>query len=375
MPTDILSTAASLEIQDNTLYCQGNWTLQGITELDHTLSQLPHLATEHVILDGSQVAQMDTAGAWLLRRTYHQLAQHHPQLTLQNFSDAQQHLFNLTTQYCQNLKITPAPPPPSLLQNIGISSVDLLEQAADFLAFVGETFIVLLRLIIMPTRIRWQAIAANLYATGVTAMPIIGLMAFLIGLVLAYQGGEQLKLYGANILIVDLVGITLLRELAPLLTAIIVAGRSGSAFTAQIGTMRVTDEIDALQTIGISPMELLVLPKLIALLIALPLLSAYADVMGVLGGMLIASLTLDVNVYDFLDRFPKAVYATHYVIGIGKAPVFAAIITAVGCYQGFKVQGGADSVGQHVTISVVQSIFLVIVADAVFSIIFSWLGV
>ena len=207
------------------------------------------------------------------------------------------------------------------------------------------------------------------------ALPIVGLLAFLTGVVLAYQSGTQLSMYGANIFIVDLVGITLLRELAPLLTAIIVAGRSGSAYTAQIGTMRVTEEIDALRTLGIAPMELLVLPKLLALIILMPLLSAFADIMGVLGGMLVAKLAFGVSVADFLERFPEAVSLTNYLIGIGKAPVFAAVIALVGCYQGFQVQGGADSVGKQVTVSVVQAIFLVIVVDALFSVLFNALGI
>ncbi|OAD19402.1 ABC transporter, permease protein [Candidatus Thiomargarita nelsonii] len=201
------------------------------------------------------------------------------------------------------------------------------------------------------------------------------MLAFLTGVVLAYQGGSQLSQYGANIFIVDLVGITLLRELAPLLTAIIVAGRSGAAYTAQIGTMRVTDEIDALRTLGIAPMELLVLPKLLALIILMPLLSAFADIVGILGGMLIANFSFGVSVTDFLDRLPEAVSLTNYLVGIGKAPVFAAIIALVGCYQGFQVSGGADSVGKQVTVSVVHAIFLVIVVDALFSILFNWLGI
>jgi phospholipid/cholesterol/gamma-HCH transport system permease protein len=163
----------------------------------------------------------------------------------------------------------------------------------------------------------------------------------------------------------------MLREFAPLITAIIVAGRSGSAYAAQIGTMAVTEEIDAMRTLGISPQEMLVVPKLVALVIVLPLLTVFADVLGVFGGMLMASTQLDVGFVEFLDRFLKAVSPTSFMIGVGKAPVFAAIIAIVGCFQGFMTKGGADSVGRQTTRSVVQSIFLVIVADALFSIAFS----
>jgi phospholipid/cholesterol/gamma-HCH transport system permease protein len=171
------------------------------------------------------------------------------------------------------------------------------------------------------------------------------------------------------------VGLSMLRELAPLMTAIIVAGRSGSAFAAQIGTMKVTEEIDALRTIGISPMELMVLPKVLALVIALPLLSVYADIMGVLGGMVMAKSQLGVNYADFMDRFGDAVNLSALIVGVGKAPVFAAVIAMVGCYQGLQVSNGSDSVGKQTTVSVVQAIFLIIVADALFSVIFSWLNI
>ncbi|MFO7640787.1 MAG: ABC transporter permease, partial [Candidatus Competibacteraceae bacterium] len=191
---------------------------------------------------------------------------------------------------------------------------------------------------------------------------------------IAYQGGEQLKFYGANIFIVELVALTLLRELAPLITAIIVAGRTGSSYTAQIGTMRITEEVDALRTIGIPPMDLLVLPKLLALIIALPLLTVFADIFSVFGGMIVARAFLEVSFTEFLDRFAQVVTLTSFLLGVGKAPVFAAIIALVGCYQGFQVRGGADSVGRHTTISVVQAIFLVIAANALFSVVLGGVG-
>jgi phospholipid/cholesterol/gamma-HCH transport system permease protein len=208
-------------------------------------------------------------------------------------------------------------------------------------------------------------------SAGVSALPIVGLLSFLIGVVVAYQGANQLRQYGANIYVADLVGLSMLREFAPLITAIIVAGRSGSAYAAQIGTMTVTEEIDAMRTLGIAPLDLLVLPKLIALMLALPLLTVYADVCGVAGGILMAQAKLGVGHVEFLDRFVNAVDTSTYLIGVGKAPVFAMIIALVGCFQGFRTRGGPDSVGRQTTRSVVHATFLVIVADALFSIIFS----
>ena len=211
----------------------------------------------------------------------------------------------------------------------------------------------------------------NIRSAGFDALPIVGLLSFLLGIVVAYQGADQLRQYGANIFVVDLVGLSMLREFAPLITAIIIAGRSGSAYAAQIGTMSVTEEIDAMRTLGIAPLEMLVVPKILALLIALPLLTVFADVLGVFGGMIMARAQLGVGFGEFLDRFVKAVSVTAYLIGICKAPVFAGIIAVVGCFQGFRTQGGADNVGRQTTRSVVQSTFLVIVADALFSIAFS----
>ena len=260
------------------------------------------------------------------------------------------------------------------LQGLGQQTALALSQLQAMLAFLGENFLALAGWATHPPRIRWRPILFNLRSAGFDALPIVGLLSFLLGIVVAYQGADQLKQYGANIFVADLVGLSMLREFAPLMTAIIIAGRSGSAYAAQIGTMAVTQEIDAMRTIGIAPLEMLVLPKLIALVIALPLLTVFADVAGVFGGMLMAQAQLGVGFAEFLDRFAQAVSVTSYLVGLGKAPVFAAIIAMVGCFQGFQTRGGADSVGQHTTRAVVQAIFWVIVADALFSVAFSVLG-
>jgi phospholipid/cholesterol/gamma-HCH transport system permease protein len=263
----------------------------------------------------------------------------------------------------------------SALHRLGHSSCAWGQQLIALLAFVGESAVALAGCVTHPARMRWRPIAFNLRSAGWDALPIVGLLSFLLGVVVAYQGAAQLRQYGANIFVADLVGLSMLREFAPLMTAIIVAGRSGSAYAAQIGTMAVTEEIDAMRTIGIAPLELLVLPKLIALLIALPLLTVFADVLGVAGGMLMASTQLGVGFEEFVDRLGKAVSVSSYMVGLAKAPAFALIIVVVGCYQGFRTKGGADSVGKQTTRSVVQSIFMVIVADALFSVIFSMLDI
>ena len=262
-------------------------------------------------------------------------------------------------------------PQPALLAQVGRRVCAALAQAHALLGFVGESAMALVGWLAHPARIRWRPIVFNLRSGGLDALPIVGILSFLLGVVVAYQGADQLRQYGANIFVADLVGLSMLREFAPLMTAIIIAGRSGSAYAAQIGTMAVTQEIDAMRTLGIAPLEMLVLPKFLALLIALPLLTVFADLLGVSGGMLMARSQLGVGFTEFLERFSKAVSLTSYLVGLGKAPVFAAIIVLVGCFQGFCTRGGADSVGQHTTQAVVQSIFLVIVADALFSVAFS----
>jgi phospholipid/cholesterol/gamma-HCH transport system permease protein len=261
--------------------------------------------------------------------------------------------------------------PSSKLESLGRSAEAAFEQTVALLSFVGESAVALAGCVAHPARFRWRPILYNIRSAGFDALPIVGLLSFLLGIVVAYQGADQLRQYGANIFVADLVGLSMLREFAPLITAIIIAGRSGSAYAAQIGTMAVTEEIDAMRTLGIAPLDLLVLPKIIALVIALPLLTVFADVLGVFGGMIMARAQLGVGFGEFLDRFVKAVSITAYLIGICKAPVFAAIIAVVGCFQGFRTKGGADGVGRQTTRSVVQSIFLVMVADGLFSIAFS----
>jgi phospholipid/cholesterol/gamma-HCH transport system permease protein len=209
---------------------------------------------------------------------------------------------------------------------------------------------------------------------GFDALPIIGLTSFLLGIVVAYQGADQLRHYGANVFVVELVGYAMLREFAPLISAIIIAGRSGSAYAAQIGTMVVAEEVDALRTIGIDPLQRLVLPKIIALAIALPLLTVFADIAGVFGGMVMARSQLDIGFAEFIDRFGRVMQGSALLIGIGKSLVFAFIIATVGCFQGQRTSGSADSVGRQTTLSVVQSIFTIIVADALFSVAFNMLG-
>jgi phospholipid/cholesterol/gamma-HCH transport system permease protein len=369
------SEPAGLEIDGQQIRCTGAWTLSGLSGLGRRLAERDWPEGD-LTLDGSRLSRLDTSGALRLLLLAERLEAAGRRVRFVDWRAGDQALLDLVRQRRSDMGTPPAPLPPlSPLAELGRLTLEHGRNAAAFLSFIGEVSVVLARSLLQPGRIRWKALVAVIETAGVNALPIVALLSFLIGVVIAYQGGVQLKSYGANIFVVELVTLTLLRELAPLLTAIIVAGRTGSAFTAQIGTMRVTEEVDALATIGINPLQLLVLPKLLGLIIVLPLLSLFADVLGVLGGMVMAAVQLDVSFREFFERIPQAVSVTSLLIGIGKAPVFAAIIALVGCYQGFQVRASAESVGRQTTLSVVQSIFLVIIADAVFSVIFSTLGI
>jgi phospholipid/cholesterol/gamma-HCH transport system permease protein len=351
--------------------CTGAWVLSALTQLERRLAAQSLPGEGELVIDAAAVTAMDTSGAWLLHRTIRALEASGRAVRLQGLRPEFDALFRLVAARTPAARAPAAAP--GLLERIGRQAWDHLRGGLGLLTFVGEVAVALARALAQPRRIRWRPILYNLQTAGFEALPITGLLSFLLGIVIAYQGAEQLRRIGANIYIADLVGLSMVRELSPLITAIIVAGRSGSAYTAQIATMKVTEEIDALRTVGVAPIDQLVLPKVLALVVALPLLTVYTDVMGILGGMLMARAQLDVSFLTFLDRLDEAVSLKSYLIGVGKAPVFAAIIALVGCYQGFQVTGSAESVGRQTTVSVVQSIFLVILADALFSIVFSWL--
>ena len=353
------------------LALSGYWTALGIGSLDQQLEALTVPAKAQIVVDGTGVEGLDTVGVWILQKLLQRLRGEGHAVQLRGWSPRFSKLIELVAQQ-PDVSLS-LPPSSSSVEGIGRATEAAGEQALAFLSFIGETAIALAGSIAHPARMRWRPILHNIRSAGFDALPIIGLLSFLLGIVIAYQAADQLRRYGANLFVADLVGLSILREFAPLITAIIVAGRSGSAYAAQIGTMSVTEEIDAMRTIGIKPIEMLVLPKIIALIIVLPLLTFFADVLGVFGGMITARAQLGVGFEDFLDRFVKAVSVSSYMIGIGKAPVFAGIIVLVGCFQGFRTSGGAESVGRQTTRSVVQAIFLVIVADALFSVLFSLL--
>lgn len=349
------------------LYCRDNWTVKNIMLLQQHLAQLD--LSNPIQLDLHGIQQLDTAGAWLICNLMQQYTINADQLL--HCSSQHRELLQLVQQQI-NPPSTATHPKLSGLARCGKATIDSLKQIADFFNFVGESCLRLWDWIRRPQHILWRNILQTIETSGYQALPIIGLLSFLIGIVLTYQMGLQLRNYGGNIFIVNLLGLAIVREFAPLMTAILIAGRSGSAFTAQIGTMQINQEIDALRTMGVSPITQLVLPKLIGLNISLPLLTIWSCITGIFGGMVMSKHMLGIGYYDFLIRFANVIPIKTLIIGISKTPLFALIITWIGCLQGFRVRGSADSVGRQTTKSVVQAIFLIICADAAYSILLSW---
>jgi len=249
------------------------------------------------------------------------------------------------------------------------------QQARELLGFVGLTLLTLAGLAVGRNRLRWTSMVFHMEQTGLDAVPIVSLLSFLVGAVVAFLGATVLRDFGAAIFTVELVSYSFLREFGVLLTAILLAGRSGSAFTAQIGSMKSREELDAIQMLGLDPIELLVLPRLLALLVMLPVLTFIAMLMGLVGGGLVGTLALDITPGMFITRLHEMTSVRHFWVGMSKAPIFAFLIAVVGCLEGMKVEGSAESVGRHTTASVVQAIFLVIVFDAAFAIFFMKLDV
>jgi len=357
--------------------CGGRWNIDHAAGLSRRVADLaPPRDAGHAVLDLSGLDALDTVGACLVRRIETRLEAAGLAVERRGLGPRWTGLMDAVAGAETD---RPAPPTPSMgirfLYHLGASTVAVGRDGTSLLGFFGMLVVKTGRALVQPRRLRGTAIVAHVEQTGLNALPIVGLLSFLVGMVLAYQGADQLRQFGAEIFTVNLVGIAVLREMGGLITAIVVAGRSGSAFTAQIGTMKVNQEVDALQTLGLDPIDLLVLPRIFALLISLPILTFFADILGLAGGGAMAWATLGIDPPMFLDQLRSAVGVEQFWIGMVKAPVFAFTIAMVGCYQGLKVSGSAESVGRMTTQAVVQAIFLVIVIDAAFSIVFSVMGV
>ena len=330
-----------------------------------------------VTLDLSAIEAMDTAGAWAVIDAQGAVQARGGRCDIVGLSPLHAELLDMVRRNMPEPD-APAPPAPKLpdrLEAVGGATWHGAAKLIEMLGFLGQVVACLAHVAIHPRRLRLTSMVHHMQEIGLNAVPIVSLMAFLIGVVMAFQGAVQLRQFGAEVFVVDLIAISVLRELGILLTAIIVAGRSGAAFTAAIGSMKMREEIDAMRTLGLDPIEVLVLPRVLALILVLPLLGVVADVMGLLGGAMMSWIELGVSPGMFRTRLHDSVDAWHYVTGLVKAPFFAVIIGIVGSFEGMKVGGDAASLGRLTSTSVVLSIFLVIVADAMFSIFFAIVGV
>ena len=357
----------------------GDWTVNNLQDAVQSLDEFASTARKTPIQwDVSGVGKIDSAGIGLLFHYYDFLSTRECRIDITGQTPEFQELYELlrpmaTAQVVEKPSLFSRWLSP--LANLGESVSNSWRDLLVFLSFVGENFIALMLTVRHPSTIRFAAIIKNIEEAGVRALPIIALTSFLIGVVIAYQGAVQLQKFGANIFIVDMIAISITRELAPLITAIVVAGRTGSSYTAQLGTMKITEEIDAMRIMGFEPHRFLVLPRIIALMISLPLMIFFADIIGITGGMIVSKIHLNISYVEFINRLQDVLEVKHVWIGLIKGPFFAWLIAITGCFRGLQVSRNTESIGRYTTISVVNAIFLVIACDALFSVVLTELGI
>ncbi len=329
---------------------------------------------DHVVFDFKELKRIDTAGAYVLTRAIGCHEGFCRRWTVENTTPGQKALVSAAAEAIKGVAMLPPKPWYAPLERLGEGFFRGVREVYDTVAFFGQFMVVLFRMILQPHRIRWKSVVSLIETVGLDALPIVALLSFFIGAVLAFMGSDLLAAFGAKVFVVDLVGIGVLREFAVIITAILLAGRSNSAFTAQIGSMKMRQEIDAMQVIGLNPFETLVAPRAIACIVSTPILTFVAMVAGILGGLLVA-WTQGVTPVLFSARLTEVVSMQHFWVGMVKAPVFGLVVAIIGCRQGLAVEGSVESLGRRTTTSVVQAIFTVIVLDAMFAMLFLQMGV
>jgi len=351
-----------------TIVLQGPLLVSTIGVIDRKLRELRE-PVQFVDLSGT--GDIDTVGAWTVSRF---ADEHRARIT--GCTDQARKLIETVRENASTAPIEAERLPyfQRAFRDTGEKVVEFGHGTLQMVGFLGEILVAMGSLILHPRRFRMKSLVRQFELVGVTSLPIIGLMSFLIGIVIAQQGAAQLQQFGAEIYTINLTGRISLRELGVLMTAIMVAGRSGSAFAAQLGTMKLTEEIDAMRTIGVSPMEALVIPRIMAAVLMMPLLGFFSAVVAIIGGAAIAEVTLGIPFWTFLSRIQEVVPIYDVWVGLIKAPVFGLIVALTGCYQGMQVKGDSEQVGLRTTRAVVQAIFLVIVLDAFFAVFFTEIG-
>lgn len=367
------------ETSGTVLFFEGAWVTDCLKETLVCLEKCRLLSKEKtLVIDFSRLVSLDTSGAYVIQHFCKALEKEGLDPTIKGLRQDHQILFDQIRKR-DFLSSVPELKKQSvalqLLHDLGVKTHKVSRDSIRLLSFVGQVVINLVGLLRSPGLLKRVSVVFHLQKVGLQALPIVGLISFLIGVVLVYQGAHQLKRFGAEIFTIDLLAVSVLREIGILLTSIVVAGRSGSAFTAQIGTMSLNQEIDALRVMGLNPIQYLVIPRVLALLIALPLLGFFANVVALLGGAVMGCALIGVDFQHFFQHLNLAIKPWTFWTGMIKAPIFAFVIAIVGCFEGMRVEGGAESVGRHTTKSVVKSIFLVIILDAAFSIFYSLIGI
>ena len=357
------------------LYLTGAWRLGDLRPIAAALESLRLSGPRPFVLDGSGLEELDTAAAFILYRYLASLGCTEAMVSLRAVEPRLERLLDLVRERMQSPPVRARSMHRGLLGRLGAAAVNLWRLLKAHNAFIGMIALELLDLVRRPRLFRARETVSQFETVCLDAIPVVCLITFLIGVVLAYLLGVQAQRYGAGIFVVDGVGLAICRELSPILVAVVVAGRSGAAFTAQIGAMKVQEEIDAISTLGLSPVQVLVIPRLVAITAALPLLVFVGDLMGILGGIGVASWQLGIAPSVFVDRLHSVLPMSAFVVGVAKAPVFAVVIAAIACRMGLAVSRDARSVGENTTSTVVQCIVSVIVLDAIFAVALQRLGI
>jgi phospholipid/cholesterol/gamma-HCH transport system permease protein len=357
------------------LVCRGSLVL---LELEHVTGQFQALAQEpvagHTSLDLQDLQYVDSAGALAILELAENIKARGGSCSIDHIPPTVQGLLNLIdVQALNQPPLIGAGRQKDFVTRVGDGFLEFLRDSSTVIIFLGEIIIDLLAVCFRPRIVRWRDVILTMKRTGVEGLPIISLIALLLGLIIAFMSSLQLRQFGANIFVASLLAIAMVRELGPIMTAILVAGRSGSAFAAEIGTMKVNEEVDALTVMGLNPMHFLTLPKVIASLIVVPLLTMYANLLGIIGGLIVGVTLLDLTAYSYIQETRNILTVFDFVSSFIKTLVFAFLIAAIGCQRGFQVRGGAAAVGEATTSAVVAAIFMIIVVDSIFAIVLTYI--
>lgn len=360
------------------LVLRGDWTVMTIGEVEDALEAADFPRVAAIGVDTAGLGELDTAGAYLIDRTLRQISPALPSFV--GVSETAQALLAQARDLATRQEDAPAEPVEGhglvdMLERVGRGTEHVLQEMYETLSFLGATAISVSGVVLRPAKMRWTALVAVMEESGLDAVPIVAFLSFFVGLVMAFIGARSLAEFGAEIFVVESVSIGLLRELSGVLVAIIVAGRTNSAFTAQIGAMKMRQEVDAMTTLGLDPMDTLVAPRVLAMVIMVPVLTFIGMLAGLAGAICVSALALDISVTVFFNRMQEFVPISQFWIGMSKAPVFGLAIALIGCRQGLEVGGSVQSLGAHTTKSVVQAIFAIIVIDAMFAVLYMQLGI